>query len=264
MFGASNYYRHTKKSLAGKVAFVTGATGIVGCDVAKELARRGAKLILHYNNHVRKACELELGLRMLGADVTMIQADYTQPGDMKELLQGVLSHTDHLDYLIHTAGICRSGDASEPITDTEQRRINRVNQLAPIEITLGLESIIKTGTVILFMGSPVEDAPIEGTLVYGESKKGLHHFAARYAESARRQGVRSIYYLPGVVRNSVSHIQFGQASSEEMLILGQKSLLEPAKVARNVVASVIQEPLVEVADAYEGSMLVRRDGYSLS
>ena len=79
--------RGIKSSLKGKTAFVTGVTGILGSEVAKEFARRGARLILHYNRHVRKAIELELALKMIGAEVTLVQADFTDPMDVRELIR---------------------------------------------------------------------------------------------------------------------------------------------------------------------------------
>ncbi|HLP18311.1 MAG TPA: SDR family oxidoreductase [Bacteroidota bacterium] len=256
--------RELKRSLAGKTAVITGATGTMGAHVATELARRGARLILQFHSRVRKACELELTLRMIGANVTMVQADFTLRREVKEFVQTINTHTDRVDFLIHAAGVCKRPQRQAAPAETEKMLIHQINQLAPIEITLGIEEKIREGTVILYLGSPSEDAPIEGAAVYGEAKKGLHHFASRYAGDARRQGVTSIYYLPGMVRESSPRSGDGTSGIDDLQTLGQRALLDPSKVARNVVASLMREPLVDVADVYEGSMLVRRDGYTVT
>jgi NAD(P)-dependent dehydrogenase (short-subunit alcohol dehydrogenase family) len=112
--------RTTKKSLHGKVAFITGVTGLLGGEVAKEFARRGARLILHYNSHVRRAIELELALKMIGADVVMVQADYSQPLDMRDLVRAVNAQAEHIDFLVHTAGICRKTMPPAPMPEAER------------------------------------------------------------------------------------------------------------------------------------------------
>ncbi|MGE5315069.1 MAG: SDR family NAD(P)-dependent oxidoreductase [Acidobacteriota bacterium] len=254
--------KQARKSLSGKTAFITGATGNLGSEVAKELARRGARLILHYNSRVRKALELELALKMLGTEVTMLQSDFTQPSDLKELIDTVCSQTDHIDYLIHAAGVCRLTVGHSEIAPEELNRIHRINQLAPIEIMLGLEEKLSSGSVVLYVGSPVEDAYFDGTLLYGESKRGLHHFAARYAESLQSRGTSSVYYIPGIMRESIPHIFYGKYSTEEMSLLGQPCLLEPGNVARNVVSTLLSRPLGDVWDQQDGPLLVRRDGYT--
>lgn len=255
------YGREIKKSLTGKTALITGATGLLGSEVAKELARRGVRLMLHYNSHVRRACELELALKMLGTDVTMIQADYTQPSDVKELIHAVNSWTGHLDYLIHTAGVCRISFDPLAISEEDQLHMHQINQLSPIELTFGIEDKMDSKSIILYIGSPIEDAYVEETPVYGDSKKGLHHFASRYANGRTERGITSIYYIPGVLRDSTPHILSGRKGVTEMQALGQTMLLEPAKVARNVIFSLINGSIITGLDEHEGTLLVRRDGY---
>lgn len=269
MTQATTIGRRNQKSLDGKVAFVTGATGILGTEVAKEFARRGARLILQYHSRVRKALELELALKMMGADVVVVQADYANGLDVKNLVHTVNSHVDSIDYLVHAAGICKNSPALTllPTTDTapesDPNARNRINQIAPIELTLGLEEKHAKCTVILYVGSAFEDYLWDGADLFGESKTGLHHFAARYADAVNRRGIRSIYYLPGVLHEEGKKNVCGIPKQEVLLKLGQPELLHPTRVARNIVSSVANEDVFGVADVYEGSMLVRRDGYRI-
>ncbi len=255
--------REFKRSLKGKTAFITGVTGILGSEVAKEFARRGARLILHYNRHIRKAIELELALKMIGAEVTLVQADFAQPVDMRDLIRSVNAQVDRIDFLVHTVGVCRKNLPAVPMTQDERFTMNQINQVAPVEITLGLEDKNVRGAVILYIGSAVEDIRWECAAVCGEAKKGLHHFAARYADAATRRGVKSIYYLPGVLRMPDDNDVYGARQREALMSLGQTEPLHPAHVARNIVSSVVNEPISGVEDVYEGNMLVRRDGYRI-
>ncbi len=253
--------REIRQSLKGKVAFITGVTGVLGGEVAKEFARRGARLILHYNSRIRKAIELELALKMTGADVTIVQADYSQSLDLRDLVHIVSTQVDRIDYLVHTAGICRKFRQQPPMPDPESDAMNRINQIAPIEITLGLEEKSMNGSVILYVGSAIEDFQWHGAGYYGESKSGLHHFAAQYADTANRRGIRTIYYMPGVFHEEARADVRRTLEQEALLKLGQTELLRPSHVARNIVSSMVNEQVHGVDDAYEGRMLVRRDGY---
>jgi NAD(P)-dependent dehydrogenase (short-subunit alcohol dehydrogenase family) len=255
--------REIRNTLKGKTAFVTGATGLLGGEVAKEFARRGAKVILHYHSHVRKALELELAMKMLGTEVFIVQADYSRSLDMRDLVRTVNAQVDHIDFLVHTAGICRRQSAGDPGGETERAAIDRINQIGPIEITLGLEEKHRPGDVILFVGSSGEDTRWERAGASDEAKNGLHHFAAHYADAANQRGVRCIYYLPGVVRDEERQDAFGSRKREAMLRIGQVEPLNPVQVARNIVSSMMNEPIGGVEDAFEGHMLIRRDGYRI-
>jgi len=100
---------------------------------------------------------------------------------MRDMIRSVNAQADRIDFLVHTVGVCRRDTAPEPMSEDERFAMNEINQIAPSEITLGLEEKNVSGPVILSIGSAVEDIRWECAAVYGDAKKGFHHFAARYA-----------------------------------------------------------------------------------
>ncbi len=91
-------------SVAGKVAFVTGAAAGLGRAMAQALAVNGARLWLYD----RDAAALEAtgaALRALGADVTTQAGDVTDGQAVAGAVETLLQHHPTLDIAIANAGI---------------------------------------------------------------------------------------------------------------------------------------------------------------
>ncbi len=68
--------------LSGKIALVTGATGELGREMAKTLARAGADVVVHYNKNIKKAEEIVKTIDDYGVRAMCVQADV---GDEKSV-----------------------------------------------------------------------------------------------------------------------------------------------------------------------------------
>ena len=111
---------HTSNPLIGKTALVTGASGEIGRAVAIELARCGAKLILHYRSSIEPIQKLEREIRALRCESIAIQADLISHEAQDQLADEAIAASrklggDGIDILIHCAGVDILTDSS--ITD---------------------------------------------------------------------------------------------------------------------------------------------------
>ncbi len=61
--------------LAGKAVLITGASTGIGAALAREFARQGALVGLHYNSSVDAAEALAIEIRAAGGKVELIRAD---------------------------------------------------------------------------------------------------------------------------------------------------------------------------------------------
>jgi glucose 1-dehydrogenase len=86
-----------EKLLAGKVALVTGATGLLGSGIAQRFNNEGADVILNYCNNDKRAAELKQYGEIHKADVN----DYPQFENMIEYVQ---KKYGHLDILVNNYG----------------------------------------------------------------------------------------------------------------------------------------------------------------
>jgi short-subunit dehydrogenase len=93
----------THSSLVGEVALVTGASSGIGAATARELARRGASVVLA----ARRSAELDAQVRAIteaGGEALAISADLTDPADVMSLTERTMASCGRVDVLVNNAG----------------------------------------------------------------------------------------------------------------------------------------------------------------
>ncbi|CAM4453230.1 3-oxoacyl-[acyl-carrier protein] reductase [Paenibacillus endophyticus] len=91
--------------LAGKVALVTGASRGIGREIAEELARSGAKVVVNYASSPAKAEEVVAVIKEQGGEAAAIQADISRVADIEMLFQKTLETFGQIDILVNNAGV---------------------------------------------------------------------------------------------------------------------------------------------------------------
>lgn len=75
--------------LKGTTAIITGATGSLGSEIARGLAGAGCNCICHYNKCQGKAQTLVSEIEKTGGKAVAVQADLTEPGQIKKLFEDI-------------------------------------------------------------------------------------------------------------------------------------------------------------------------------
>jgi nucleoside-diphosphate-sugar epimerase len=167
--------------------FVTGATGFVGAEVAKQLLTRGHQVVA-----LARTPEKAALLTMLGAEV--LQGDITEPDSMRAGMQGA-------DGVFHVAGWYQTG---APRAHAEATAINVEGTRHVLDLMreLQIPKGVYTSTVAIFSdthGSLVDETyRYDGPhlSVYDRSKWRAHYEVALPAMAA---GLPLVAVLPGVV-----------------------------------------------------------------
>jgi len=87
------------------LAFVTGAAHRLGKAFALTLARLGYDILLHYHSSSDEALQTKLEIESLSRNVSLIQADLTDPAEINSLLSTI----DSLDILVNSAAFMPKG-----------------------------------------------------------------------------------------------------------------------------------------------------------
>ena len=92
-----------------KNALVTGASGGIGRAVAKELARRGWRVALHYHANEAAAKSLEEAICREGGFARAYPADLTQEAQVEALFGAVERDLGFVEGLVNSAGVAWKG-----------------------------------------------------------------------------------------------------------------------------------------------------------
>jgi NAD(P)-dependent dehydrogenase (short-subunit alcohol dehydrogenase family) len=186
--------------LRGRAALVTGGSRGLGAALGRELARRGARLVLV----ARGASELDAVVEEIrggGAEAHGLVADVGDANAIYPLVGAATALVGPLDLLVH--------DASElgpvplrDLLDTECEdfaRVLQVNLLGPFRLTKAVAGsmALRGGGLVVAVSS---DAAVVGYPrwgAYGVSKAALDHMLRVWAEELRDSGVRFLSVDPG-------------------------------------------------------------------
>ncbi len=90
--------------LTGKVALVTGGGRDVCAEVCRSMAAEGAKIVVNYNSSKEDAEKLVGQIEAAGGMARAVQADISNPAQVKEMIDGTVADWGSIDILVNNAG----------------------------------------------------------------------------------------------------------------------------------------------------------------
>jgi hypothetical protein len=184
-------------SSARPLALVTGASGGIGADLARELARHGHDLVLAARS-VAPMEALAAELRALGGAATVIAADLAKPGAAAALADDIASRGLTVEILVNNAGLGASGrfDRCDPARIGD---ILQVNIVALTELTrLLLPGMIERGHGrVMLVASVAGFQPGPRMAAYFASKAYVLSLGEALAYELRATGVSVTTLCPG-------------------------------------------------------------------
>lgn len=92
-------------SLQGKHAIVTGGSRGIGAGIAKELAKKGAKVLITYSASATKAEEVVADIKSTGGEAVAVQADCMSQAAPQTIVRTALkAFGEGVDIIINNAG----------------------------------------------------------------------------------------------------------------------------------------------------------------
>jgi NAD(P)-dependent dehydrogenase (short-subunit alcohol dehydrogenase family) len=126
------------------VALVTGANRGIGREVARQLARRGDRVILTARDEAKACAAADEIAAETGAQVTPVQLDVSDPGSIAAAVERVNADPGELDILVNNAGAGFDFGVSglDPDFDAIQRSLD-TNFLGAYRLTAGLLPLLR-------------------------------------------------------------------------------------------------------------------------
>jgi NAD(P)-dependent dehydrogenase (short-subunit alcohol dehydrogenase family) len=195
-----------------QVILVTGSTDGLGRALARELASRGATVLLH-GRDATKGEMTRREIREATGDerAAFYLADLGSLDQVRRLAEQVLTEQDRLDVLVNNAGIGtgRGGGSERQITEDGHELRFAVNYLAPFLLTHLLEPLLvrsaparivnvsSAGQAAIDFGDVMLERAYNGIQAYCQSKLALVMLTFDVAEQLRNRGVTANCLHPG-------------------------------------------------------------------
>ncbi|MGH6808749.1 MAG: 3-oxoacyl-ACP reductase family protein [Ensifer adhaerens] len=141
-----------RKTLAGKVALVTGGSRSIGAAVAKRLAKDGAAVAITYHGSPEKAASVVSAIEAEGGRAVAIKADAGDAGAVRAAVNEAAKTFGGVDILVNNAGIALGGPIDE-ITDEDYNRMIAVNVTGVFVATQEAVRKMKPGGRVIHIGS---------------------------------------------------------------------------------------------------------------
>ena len=113
------------QELLGQVAVVTGAARNIGRCIAIDLARGGAKIVVHANTSTESAAETVAMIQAEGGTAILAGGDVTSEADMAALMETATNAFGRIDMLVNNAALRRE-TKFEDLTYAEWREVMSV------------------------------------------------------------------------------------------------------------------------------------------
>ena len=188
-----------------KIALVTGGTRGIGLAISMALAEEGANVALNYLNDNDSANSAVEQIRKLGRDAHSFQADTSNSGQVKKMVDDVLDNFGRIDILINNAGVLRRTpflDISESewdmILDTNLKGYFLVGQTVS---RLMVEQ--KYGRIVNVSSSSEKLAAINMTH-YTVSKAAISMLTRQMAAELAPYGVNVNSVAPGLIETDIN------------------------------------------------------------
>ncbi|AYV71104.1 MULTISPECIES: elongation factor P 5-aminopentanone reductase [Niallia] len=215
----------------GKWILITGASGGIGQAIAKQLAKEGYSLYLHYHQNEKAIKELLEVLAVNGGEYLPIQADLQQENDYQKILESIFT----IDGIVHASGISTYG----LFTDMEEGEMKALwnvhihslmcitKALLPKMLSRQYGNIIVITSIWGQVGAAMEVA-------YSTVKGAQISFVKALSKEVAFNGIRVNAVAPGAIETNMLQ----SFSPEEMQLMAEEipmgRLGSPQEVAESV------------------------------
>jgi NAD(P)-dependent dehydrogenase (short-subunit alcohol dehydrogenase family) len=222
---SSEYAPENLFSLKGKVAVVTGGTGVLGGAMARGLAVAGAKVAI-LGRRAEKAAQVAENIRGEGGEAMALPADVLNKEELEQACETLLGRWGTVDILINAAGGAVAEatvvgdrtffDLTEEAWD-QVMDLNLTGTLLPSQVFGKVMADNRTG-VIVNISSMTSQRPLTRAVGYGAAKSAIDNLTKWLAVELVNK------YGPGLRVNAIAPGFFLGEQNRDFLINSDESL----------------------------------------
>ena len=211
---------------------VTGASSGLGEELAKQLARRGANLVLTARTGPRLE-NLAADLRRVnGIETRVVPMDLARPEGAPNLLDALQRLPGPITHLINNAGFGSAGAFAELDAERESAMVE-LNVGAVVRLTRALLGpMVEAGDGgVLNVASTAGFQPVPYMATYGATKAFVVSFTLALASELEGTGVRAMALCPGPVHTGFQAAAGFTRAALPIAVLSAQRTIEGALAA---------------------------------
>lgn len=178
--------------LEGKVALVTGGNSGIGLATAKEFVSEGAFVYITG----RRDAELSAAVKEIGKNVSAVQGDVSNLGDLDRLFAQIRQEKGRLDIVFANAGVAKYAPIGK-ITEELYDSIFDINVKGLVFTVQKALPLIPDGGSIILNASIVGSKGLPSNSVYSATKAAARSLARTWTTDLKDRRIRVNAVSPG-------------------------------------------------------------------
>jgi NAD(P)-dependent dehydrogenase (short-subunit alcohol dehydrogenase family) len=199
--------------LEGKIALITGGNSGIGLATAKQFVNEGAYVFITG----RRKPELAAAAKEIGRNVTAVQADPANLGDLDRLFAQIKQEKGKLDIVFANAGTAPRAPLGE-ITAEHYDSVFGANVKGVLFTVQKALPLLPDGASIILNASIVASKGLPAWSVYSATKAAVRSFARTWTTDLKARRIRVNAVSPGPIATPlIDKAGFTQEQIEQFL-----------------------------------------------
>jgi NAD(P)-dependent dehydrogenase (short-subunit alcohol dehydrogenase family) len=230
--------KHVGK-LEGKIALITGGNSGIGLATAKQFVNEGAYVFITG----RRDPELAAAVKEIGSNVTGVQGDVSNLGDLDRLFAQIKREKGKLDIVFANAGIAKMAPLGE-ITEEDYDSNFNINVKGLLFTVQKALPLMPDGASMILNASIAADKGFPENSVYSATKAAVRSFARTWTMDLKDRHIRMNAVSPGPIETpGMKDLMASGAAAEQLM----KKLLNSVPLGRFGTPDEIAKPVVFLA-----------------
>ena len=206
--------------LEGKIALITGGSSGIGLATAKQLVNEGAYVFITG----RRDQELTAAVEEIGRNVTGVQGDVSNLGDLDRLFAQIKREKGKLDVVFANAGVARYVPIGK-ITEEHYDSMFNTNVKGLLFTVQKALPLMPDGASIILNASVVASKGVPASSVYSATKAAVRSFARTWTTDLKDRRIRVNAVSPGAIDTpGLADLMGSSGAAGERLMALSKSI----------------------------------------